>query len=148
MEQWQQMVSRGNNAFSEGRDDDAIRLYAKACQRALKLLPHWVDTEVAIAALVISYQNIADVYFRRCDCPQAIKTYQDLYRQLKSYSLTYADTPNTMIVFDCACRRAGIELAAAVKRLGALGANDKELVNNFFELKPQPTFNLPKEYIQ
>jgi tetratricopeptide (TPR) repeat protein len=148
MEQWQQTVSRGNSAFSEGRDDDAIRLYSTACQRALKLLPHWVDTEAAIAALVISYQNIADVYFRRSDFPQAIKTYQDLYRQLKSYYLTYADTPNTIIVFDCACRRAGTELAATVKRLGALGANYKELVNDFFELKSQPTFNLPKEYTQ
>jgi tetratricopeptide (TPR) repeat protein len=148
MEQWQQTVLRGNNAFNEGRDDDAIRLYVTACQRAIKLLPHWVDTEAAIAALVISYQNIADVYFRRSDFPQAIKTYQDLYRQLKSYYLTYADTQNTMIAFDCACRRAGTELAAAVKRLSVLSANDKKLVNDFFELKSQPTFNLPKEYIQ
>jgi tetratricopeptide (TPR) repeat protein len=148
MEQWKQSVSRGNNAFSEGRDDDAIRLYAKACQRALQLLPHWVNTEAAIAALVISYQNIADVYFRRSDFSQAIKTYQDLYRQLKSYYLTHADTPNTMTIFDCACRRAGTELAAAVKRLGILNASEKELVNDFFELKYQPTFNLPKDYIQ
>jgi tetratricopeptide (TPR) repeat protein len=148
MEQWENTVSKGNHAFREGRDDDAISLYTTAYQRALILLPHWSDTEAAIAALVISYQNIADVYFRKHDYSQAINAYQDLYQQLKSYYLTHADTPTIMTIFDCACRRAGTELAAAVKRLGILNASEKELVNDFFELKSQPTFNLPKDYIQ
>lgn len=147
MEQWKDAILKGNIAFTKGRDDTAIRLYTAACQRALLLLPDWADTEAAIAALVISYQNIADVYFRKHDYPQAVNTYQDLYQQLKSYYLTNAGTPNIISAFDCASRRAGTELAATVKRLGVFSAHEEKLINNFFELKFQPTFHLSKDYI-
>jgi tetratricopeptide (TPR) repeat protein len=147
MEQWKNAVLKGNMAFNEGLDDVAIRLYTTACQRARLLLPHWADTEAAIVALVISYQNIADVYFRKHDHSQAINTYQDLYHQLKSYYLINAGTSNIISAFYCASRRAGTELAATVKRLGGFSTHEEKLINDFFELKFQPTLHIYKDTI-
>jgi hypothetical protein len=96
MERWKKAILQGNTAFSEGRDDVAIRHYTTACQRARLLLPYWADTEAAIVALVISYQNIADVYFGKHNHSQAISSYQDLYQQLESYYLITA-VPLTFI---------------------------------------------------
>jgi hypothetical protein len=56
MEQWKDAIAKGSMDFNEGHDD------------------------AAMAALVISYQNIADVYFRKHDYPHAINNYQDLYQ--------------------------------------------------------------------
>ena len=111
------------------------------------LLPHWADTEEALSALVNSYQNIADVYFRKHNYSQAIDTYQDLYQQLKSYYLINAGTSNKIRVFNCASRHAGTELATTVKRLGVFSTHKEKLVNDFFGLKFQLTLHLSKDTI-
>lgn len=145
MEQWKKAMSQGNTAFNEGLDDVAIRHYTAACQRACLLLPHWAGTEEAIVALVIGYQNIADVYFRKHNHSQATNTYQDLYEQLKSCYLINVGTSNIASAFHCASRRAGTELAANVKRLGIYGAHEEKLINDFFELEFQSTLHLSKD---
>ncbi|GEM_PF-772039 len=145
MEQWKKEILQGNTAFNEGQDGVAIRHYTTACQRARLLLPHWDDTEAAIVALVISYQNIANVHFRKHNNSQAINTYQDLYQQLKSYYLINVGTSNITSAFHGASRRAGTELAANVKRLGIFSAHEEKVINVFFELEFQPILHLSKD---
>lgn len=147
MGQRKNAILKGNRAFSEGREDAALRLYTTAWQRALLLLPHWTDTEAAIAALIVSCQNTADVYFRKHNYSQLINTYQDLYQQLKSYCLIHAGTSNIISVFDCENRRAGTELAVTVKRFGIFSKHKENLISYSFALKFQPTLHLLKDTI-
>jgi len=52
------------------------------------------DTKQEFAALIISYENIADVYFSKNHYSQAFDTYQELHQQLKSYYLINAGKSN------------------------------------------------------
>jgi hypothetical protein len=44
--------------------------------------------------------------------------------------------------FDCGSRHADTELTATVKRLGVFSAHEEKRINDFFELKFQPTLHL------
>lgn len=60
--QWQDTIRQGNRCFTLCHYDESIRLYTQARQLAESLFSHWGDTEAAIATVVISYHNLADLY--------------------------------------------------------------------------------------
>ncbi|PNE04349.1 hypothetical protein A15D_00128 [Alcanivorax sp. MD8A] len=62
MEKWKFDTQAGNAAFGQGHYDTAERHYLSACERANTLLQHWLDPEEIVAALVVGYQNLADLY--------------------------------------------------------------------------------------
>jgi hypothetical protein len=49
--------------------------------------------------------------------------------------------------FDCGSRHTGTELTTTVKRLGVFSAHEEKRINDFFELKFQPTLHLSKDTI-
>lgn len=64
MERWKQTISAGNRCFKQNQLITALALYYKAKNQSQSLLYEWHDPEQAAACVVISCQNIADLYVR------------------------------------------------------------------------------------
>lgn len=62
--QWKAEITSGNHCFNQQRIGDAIRHYENAKSVARALFPYWQDTQAAVAAVVVSYHNLADLYLR------------------------------------------------------------------------------------
>ncbi|MCV6610375.1 MAG: hypothetical protein OIF55_06365 [Amphritea sp.] len=71
---WQDTISDGNRFFTLRRYGDAMRLYEQARQLATGLFSQWQDTEAAIATVVISYHNQADLYLHINLATEALET--------------------------------------------------------------------------
>ncbi len=62
MDQWKKHITIGNSYFRNQRFDEAEIHYLKARQHAESLFASWLDPQEAVAALVVSYHNLADLY--------------------------------------------------------------------------------------
>ena len=78
MEEWKATMGAANTAFDAGDDVRAERLYRSACAQALLQLGPAGDMQGAMVASAVSYQNLADLYFRRGDNGKAVACYADL----------------------------------------------------------------------
>ena len=84
-------------------------MYLIACHRALKNSPHWLDSDAALAVLVISYQNLADLYLRQSNHNDMLVVYRYLLKILQGFNHSHRlDTHDT-------CLRIGTELTAKFK---------------------------------
>ncbi len=82
MERWKSHTQAGNAAFERGDLETAERYYQQACERAEKLLDHWLEPGDAVAALVVSYHNLADLYFRQGHDQAALSSLQTVHQML------------------------------------------------------------------
>jgi len=128
MDKWKNKITKGNSAFSDGCDSEALHYYQAACQRAEQLLPHWFDVEAVTAALVVSYQNLAELYFRQSLYIDALSAYRSLYLHLLNFSSASSASDLTQSIIHCAYRRIGTELAATFKTLNLQDPNATELM--------------------
>ncbi|WP_370280110.1 hypothetical protein [Pontibacterium sp.] len=64
IDQWKSAITAGNDCFNAQRNGEAIRHYENAKAVACALYPQSRDAEEAIAAVVVSYHNLADLYLR------------------------------------------------------------------------------------
>ncbi len=62
MEHWKRTISAGNRCFSCGELIEARELYLQAIAQAQILFERWPIADEAVAALVISHHNLADVH--------------------------------------------------------------------------------------
>ena len=62
MEVWKKFTKEGNALYQSFCWHAAESQYQCAKTRAENLLMSWADPEEAVAALVVSYQNLAEVY--------------------------------------------------------------------------------------
>lgn len=62
MEQWKTCMRAGNQCFEAQQYDGALTHYQAGCERALQLFTLWFDRQQAVAALVVSYHNLADLW--------------------------------------------------------------------------------------
>lgn len=123
----------------DGRDNDAKNLYQMSCRHAEKLLPHWLDTETAAAALVVSYQNLADLYFRQENHDQAISVHLDLLTKLQ-----YFRNKSNRLIVDRACRRLGTELSERFKEIRFQSSFSTDLMSQLIKCYFNPNVFLIK----
>ncbi|MCY1277206.1 hypothetical protein D9M68_154890 [compost metagenome] len=62
MEHWKDMISAGNRHFRVGDWVEARELYLQALAWAQTLFDRWSNADEAVAALVVSYHNLADLH--------------------------------------------------------------------------------------
>lgn len=77
--QWQSTIAEANRLFNVQRYGDAMRLYEKARSLATGFFGQWSDTEAAIATVVISYHNLADLYLHINLQAQALEALQQAH---------------------------------------------------------------------
>lgn len=61
MEQWKRLIEAGNRYFREGAWVEAREQYLQALALAQVLFERWRDADAAVAALVVSQHNLADL---------------------------------------------------------------------------------------
>ncbi|OUR87285.1 hypothetical protein A9Q81_26670 [Gammaproteobacteria bacterium 42_54_T18] len=148
MHKWKNKITKGNNAFSEGCDSEALYYYQAACQRAEQLLPHWFDVEAVTAALVVSYQNLAELYFRQSLYIDALSTYRSLHLHLRNFSSINPGSDSTQSIIHRAYRRIDTELAATLKTLNLQDPNAAELMDEIKKIFENHTNQLNKDKYQ
>ncbi|WP_420224986.1 hypothetical protein [Pigmentiphaga litoralis] len=62
MEQWKQAIEAGNEAFTGPEPATALGHYRLALRLAQTLVGDWPDHDAALAALVVSHHNLADLH--------------------------------------------------------------------------------------
>ncbi|TVU70024.1 MULTISPECIES: hypothetical protein [Cobetia] len=90
MDQWKFETTAGNALFDKGQYHIAEHHYLSACLRADTLLEPWKDPEGAVVALVVSYQNLADLYRAQGHHQQALEALQTVHARL-SHALALPD---------------------------------------------------------
>lgn len=94
LSQWQQQIQAGNDCFNEHQTLSALSHYNLAKVHAESMLAHFEDTKAAVAAVVISYHNLADLYLRENEYILAECELRHVHRKL-SIALSDA-TPNSI----------------------------------------------------
>lgn len=61
MEQWQRLIAAANRYFAAGRWVEAREQYLQALALAQVLFERWRDADAAVASLVVSQHNLADL---------------------------------------------------------------------------------------
>lgn len=82
MDQWKHLITAGNRYFQQQEYGAAAVQYVLAKGLARQLLRNWLNTEEAVAAVVISQQNMADLYCLQLQPQQAEQELRDLYSYL------------------------------------------------------------------
>lgn len=62
MEHWKRTISAGNRCFTGGEWIEAREIYLQAIAQAQILFERWPNADEAVAALVISHHNLADLH--------------------------------------------------------------------------------------
>ena len=62
MEQWKRAIEAGNEAFTGSAPATALGHYRLALRLAQTLVGDWPDHNAALAALVVSHHNLADLH--------------------------------------------------------------------------------------
>lgn len=62
MEQWKRAIKAGNDAFTSPDPGTALGHYRLALRLAQTLVGDWPDHDAALAALVVSHHNLADLH--------------------------------------------------------------------------------------
>lgn len=61
MEQWKRSMRAGNQCFETKQYAQARSHYEAGCERATQLFTVWFDRPQAVASVVVSYHNMADL---------------------------------------------------------------------------------------
>lgn len=68
---WKRLTLQGNQRFDEGEIDQSVDLYRQALALAMTGFSQWRRADDAVAAVVVSYLNLAEGQARRGDVQQA-----------------------------------------------------------------------------
>lgn len=89
MENWKEVITAGNHAFSQGENSAAIKCYQQASEYARQYLGSWFDTQAAVSALVVSDLNMAEAQCRSERFEEAIETYATLNLDLRRFQCRF-----------------------------------------------------------
>ncbi|MFT2090356.1 hypothetical protein [Paraglaciecola sp. 2405UD69-4] len=64
MSNWKMQICAGNECFNKCQILSALAHYNNAVTQAEILLQDWFDPKAAVASVVISYHNLADLYLK------------------------------------------------------------------------------------
>lgn len=93
MKRWQQQVQAGNECFNAHQLFAAVAHYQSAKQLAWHLFRYWEDPAEAVAVVIISYHNLADLYLRRLQPEMAGNELDRVHDSLLQEIATESDSP-------------------------------------------------------
>jgi hypothetical protein len=109
MDKFKSAIIDGNSAFSKRHYALAEEHYKTACDRCDQLLLNWFEAKDVVAALVVSYQNLADLYFRQYRFDEALVVYCKLNQKLLHFHAHYAGDVDKQNIALSAWNRIGTE---------------------------------------
>ena len=96
LSQWKASICAGNDCFDNHQNISSMAHYQKAICHAKALLNNSQDTRAAVAAMVISYHNLADLYLREGEQLLAEKTLRNVH-QILSYELNQQSASSSKV---------------------------------------------------
>ncbi|MBL4631285.1 MAG: hypothetical protein JKY14_09070 [Paraglaciecola sp.] len=90
---WKAQICAGNDCFDKNQLLSAIAHYQKAIKQAQTLIDSWEEPKAAVAALMVSYHNLADLYLRENSVLLAEYELHNAHQSISRY-LTLAE-PNS-----------------------------------------------------
>ena len=119
MEKWKQHVLAGNAFFDAQQNQQATAEYQAAKERAEKLLAVWLDEHEAVAAVVISYHNLANLYVRQGETAKAEAELRHVLRLIQHTLSDPRCSPARREALMSGERRAHVELLNHIRTHGA-----------------------------
>ena len=117
MEDWKRLTRNGNRWYERGDFAGARRAYVEALATAERWLASGEPADEAVAAFVISHQNLAEVYAGLDDCERAIDhlraAHEGLVRLLED-----DDRPELQVAALRHCNRTRLELLSFARDHG------------------------------
>ncbi len=117
MDLWKKAIQTGNQAFASGHFTKARLHYRQACDHALWWLERCDDYRDGLAALGVSYQNLADTYLHRHEQEQWASSHVQLYQHLLHYSHCPARHPAERLEAESLWRRVATEFYQVLAEL-------------------------------
>lgn len=126
IDQWKTEITAGNDCFNAQRNSEAIRHYENAKAVACALFPQRRDTDEAVAAVVVSFHNLADLYLRENLPEQAEMELQSAHRFVLNALRENELHASTKLCPQCYESRADALLKAASRTYLALMRHQSE----------------------
>ncbi|HDY85897.1 hypothetical protein LCGC14_0467980 [marine sediment metagenome] len=127
MDAWKRMIIEGNQSFNTGRFYSAENYYKIACDFASNMQLDTSRFSDVIASLVVSYQNLAELYFKNKQSELALSQYQVLHEKLIGF-ITQQQSPEFVMMIQKAIRKIGTELLFLTKKEGIDTLRSKQVL--------------------
>lgn len=124
VEVWKNRMLAGNRAFEEKDLKSAVAYYRKAGERAKVLLEAGFDCEGMVAALMVSYHNLADALLLDGQRALAMDALREVHRILIRNLNSSSITPAQRFALLDGCHRNRAQISLTVRALGAGKADD------------------------
>ena len=105
MEQWKQVIDNANSCHREGKIEQAIQLYELAKQYAEQLLETDCHFDKALAALVVSYHNLSELYTEQDQRDKARKEMQLVNKKVRAIFMATPKDSERIAVIQSALQR-------------------------------------------
>jgi hypothetical protein len=124
---WKRMITRGNQSFNAGKLYSAENYYEIACNLACHMCPKGIKSSNDIASLLVSYQNLAELSFKKSQNSLALTQYQKLHEKLIESSQGQQSS-ESLLMIQQAIRNMGTELLYIIKKKGINSLNSKQVI--------------------
>ncbi|MED5524849.1 hypothetical protein [Gallaecimonas pentaromativorans] len=130
MDEWKVAICAANHAFSQGEWGLAEHRYLDACHCVqARLAANDSQAEEVIAALVVSFANLAELYFQQGRMESGLGRYLELKAQLDSCRSHHRQCNRTQMMLNCAERQMGTQLLHALKTQGVAPTTSQQLLH-------------------
>lgn len=126
---WKRMISRGNQSFDTGKLHAAENYYEIACNLACDICPKGTKSSSDIASLLVSYQNLAELYFNTNQNNLGLSQYQKLHEKLVE-SCQGQQSSESLFLIQKAIRKIGTELMYILKKKAINTLSSKQVIAN------------------
>ena len=121
------MLDQGNESFNKGRFYSAENYYKSACDFACLMCPKATNSSNILASIVVSYQNLAELYFKKNQTSLALSQYQELHEKLVEFSQSQQNTESILMV-QKAILKIGTELMYITKKKKINSPHSKQVI--------------------
>ncbi|AFJ03610.1 hypothetical protein Q7C_2485 [Methylophaga frappieri] len=127
-QRWKNTINDGNHAYQKQHYQPAKSYYLAACQLAMQMNVMIDYNDTSLSMLAISYQNLADLYFRQKDMDLALTTYQALHATLLETHQHQEKTHQHDLLIQTVIRRVCIELKHITQELGIDTPRSRQII--------------------
>ena len=118
MEDWKRLTRAGNRWYELGDFACARRAYLEALATAERWLTSGEPADDAVAAFVVSHQNLAEVYAGLDDCERALEHLRSAHERLMLLLKDCDDRPDLQLAALRHCNRARMEMMSFARNHG------------------------------
>ena len=130
---WKRMMIHGNQSFNTGRLYSAENYYEIACNLAYHMCLKGITSSNDLAPLLMSYQNLAELYFKKNQTNLALSQYQKLHEKLVEFSQRQQNSGSLLMVQN-AIRKIGKELFDTIKKKEISSLRSKQLMERIISM--------------